>query len=149
MLGNIFNKNEEALNLIATLSKNFPRRDLNKNAPTCLIVASRREYEIGDLLVAGRSSFLSEIVERVGGVNIVKDDSDYIYLQSELLPELDPDIIIELHATEVAQEAVKNLWKKSFPKLRAKLKIISNENVLMPGSNIMESASLLKQAIQE
>ena len=149
MLGNTFNKNEEALDLVATLNKNFPNRGIDKNAPSCLIVASRKEYEIGGLLVAGRSSFLSELVERVGGANIVEDDSDYIYLQNELLLELDPDIIIELHPTEVSQEAIKNLWKERFPGLKARLKIISNEGVLMPGSNIMKSASLLKQAIQE
>lgn len=146
-LGNIFNKKKEAATIVESFNKNFPAKALGEGAPTCLIVASRRDHAISDLLVAGKKSFLSELLKRAGAKNIIQDNADYIYLQKELLFELNPDFIIELHANEVAEKYIKKLWNKAFPELTSQIKIISNSNILMPGASIIESAKLLKQAI--
>lgn len=67
------------------------KTDPGKTAKTGLILVGRRP-----LVAAGRSTFLSEMIELAGGKNIVEGKALYPHLNMETIIVKDPDFIIDL-----------------------------------------------------
>ncbi|MDE0586058.1 MAG: ABC transporter substrate-binding protein [Planctomycetota bacterium] len=150
-LGNTFDCQDRAASLIHTFNEQLTKLNPQHLSKPCLLVASRKNFDVADLLVAAQQSFLNELLVAAGGTNVVADDTDYVYLQEELLPELNPHIIFELHESE-AEERVLTIWQKSFASVDA----VSNNQVysifkaqsLMPGPNMIETARTMSEIIQ-
>lgn len=118
----------------------------------CLLVVSRKSFQVADLLVAANASFLSELLSAAGGRNVLDEDDNYIFLQEELLPQLNPQIIFELHAAEGNASAL-GIWQDSFAGIDAvkdhAVHNIFREQALMPSSSMIETARLMAQIIQQ
>ena len=77
--------------------------------------------------------------------------ANYVYLQEELLPELNPHIIFELHESETETRAL-TIWQKYFVNITAvgdnQVYNIFNPQALMPGPNMIETARTMSEIIQ-
>jgi iron complex transport system substrate-binding protein len=150
-LGDAFDCQDRAASLVKNFDEQLTKLNPNHLSKPCLLVASRKNFDVADLLVAARQSFLNELLVAAGGSNVVADDTDYVYLQEELLPELNPHIIFELHESEAATRAL-TVWQKSFENITAvgdnQVYSIFNPQALMPGPNMIETARIMSEIIQ-
>jgi iron complex transport system substrate-binding protein len=120
--------------------------------PRILFVVGRTPGTIGDLIVVGRGSYLSELIELAGGINVASDAAvQYPQFSFEEVIHRDPDIIIDMGHDEMVSEAakrkVKQLWQK-YPFLRAvkndKVFPISAEYFLTPGPRVGQAVRDLR-----
>jgi iron complex transport system substrate-binding protein len=150
-LGDAFDCQDRAASLVKNFDEQLTKLNPNHLSKPCLLVASRKNFDVADLLVAARQSFLNELLVAAGGSNVVADDTDYVYLQVELLPELNPHIIFELHESEAATRSL-TIWQKSFEDITAvgdnQVYSIFNPQALMPGPNMIETARIMSEIIQ-
>ena len=150
-LGDAFDCQDRAASLVKNFDEQLTKLNPNHLSKPCLLVASRKNFDVADLLVAARQSFLNELLVAAGGSNVVADDTDYVYLQEELLPELNPHIIFELHESEAATRSL-TIWQKSFEDITAvgdnQVYSIFNPQALMPGPNMIETARIMSEIIQ-
>ncbi len=121
------------------------------NPPRVLLVFSRRPAEASSIVVAGGSSFLSELLAFAGGVNAFPDTSrDYFDLNEESLIRAAPQVIIEFGTDEKTALAV---WRESFPMIPAvkdgRVLVISDMDALMPGPSMLETARSLAAALND
>ena len=150
-LGGAFDCQDAAVNLVQSFDEQLAKLNPNHLSKPCLLVASRKNFDVADLLVAAQQSFLNELLIAAGGINVVADDTDYVYLQEELLPELNPHIIFELHESEAATRAL-TIWQKSFASVDAvsdnQVYSIFEPQALMPGPNMIQTARIMSEIIQ-
>ena len=150
-LGAAFDCQDSAVNLVKKFDGQLTKLNPNNLSKPCLLVASRKNFDVADLLVAAQQSFLNELLAAAGGINVVTADTDYVYLQEELLPELNPHIIFELHESEAATRSL-TIWQKSFENITAvgdnQVYSIFNPQALMPGPNMIETARIMSEIIQ-
>jgi iron complex transport system substrate-binding protein len=150
-LGDAFNCSEKANSLINDFGQQLQALGDDEWRPRCLLVAGRKSNQVADLLVAAQQSFLTELLEAAGGINVLADDDDYIYLQEELLPELNPQIIFELHFAEASKPPL-DIWEMTFPHIDAvdngRIYNLFNPQVLMPGPNMVKTAQAMSDIIQ-
>lgn len=151
-LGQALQCTEQANHLLNSFDKSLDALGNSGEAVDCLLVVGRRNFQVADLLIAGKASFLSELLSAVGGRNVVNEESNYIFLQEELLPELNPKIIFELHAAEENASAL-DIWQDSFSGLDAvkghEVHSLFRAQALMPSSKMIETARLMSQIIQQ
>ena len=150
-LGDAFDCQDHAASLVKDFDEQLTKLNPNHLSKPCLLVASRKNFDVADLLVAARQSFLNELLVAAGGSNVVADDTDYVYLQEELLPELNPHIIFELHESETATRTL-TIWQKYFANIDAvsdnQVYSIFKPQALMPGPNMIETARIMSEIIQ-
>ena len=150
-LGAAFDCQDNAANLVKKFDGQLAKLNPNHLSKPCLLVASRKNFDVADLLVAAQQSFLNELLVAAGGTNVVAEDTDYVYLQEELLPELNPHIIFELHESETKTRAL-TIWQKYFGNITAvgdnQVYNIFNPQALMPGPNMIETARTMSEIIQ-
>lgn len=120
-------------------------------APRVLIVASRDDHSITRLLVAGRGSFLGELLEHAGGASLFAGhERDYFDLAEEDLLQLQPDVVLELSGTQSDAER-QALWADAFPELpasrNARVFAITADFVYLPGPRMLETVQLLRQKL--
>ena len=121
--------------------------------PRTLLVASRRPGEIGGLLVAGPSSFLSELLVVAGGSNVLPESTrDYIDLNEEQLLKLQPEYIVEFHPGGLAEgDDPLATWRSVFPRLPAvaagRVLVITGSDALMPGPSMPDTAAGIAAAL--
>jgi len=150
-LGDTFDCQNRAANFVQNFDQQLAKLNPNHLSKPCLLVASRKNFDVADLLVAAQQSFLNELLVAAGGINVVAEDTDYVYLQEELLPELNPHIIFELHDPEAAGNVLA-IWRTSFANINAvsnnQVYSIFNPQALMPGPNMIETARTMSEIIQ-
>ncbi len=124
------------------------RLKLGKPVPRVLI-----ELDSSPLVVAGKSSFLSEALERVGAANVYDDvPSAYPRPTFEDAVRRDPDFIIVFGMGKNMKnfERAKKDWGR-FPKLKAvrssNIRIVDGDTILRPSLRILEGLTLLERAI--
>jgi iron complex transport system substrate-binding protein len=85
--------------------------------PTVLFIVGRTPGSISGLIAVGRGSYLNELIDFAGGVNIFADAAvPYPQVGLEDIIHRDPDVIIDMGHAEMVSEsqkqAVKQLWQK-------------------------------------
>lgn len=119
--------------------------------PRVLIVASRDPDRITRLLVAGRGSYLGELLEHAGGHGLFADhERDYFDLAEESLLQLQPEVILELSGQQSDRER-QELWKEAFPEIPAaqhgRVYGLTEDFVYLPGPRMLETVRLLRERL--
>ncbi len=115
--------------------------------PRVLFVVGRIPGTVLDLSVAGRGSYLSELIALAGGESVFVDTAvPYPQVSLEEVIRRNPDVIIDMGHNEVLtaaqKEAVKQLWKKySFLSAVKHDKVfsISADYFVTPGPRVVEA----------
>jgi iron complex transport system substrate-binding protein len=142
---------EDSLNMYIGLSKELKRK------PTALFIVGRERGSLRGLNAAGKSTYLSEIWEKCGGLNAFGEvKSRYFTLNKEDLLKRPIDVILEFHPAwnlepnEIVME--KDLWD-FFSDLeayrKARIYIFNEDYFVIPGPRITQIATQFSKIIKE
>jgi iron complex transport system substrate-binding protein len=119
-----------------------------------LFVVGRTPGRIEDLIAAGSSSYLNEVMEIAGGRNVLGDAAiAYAKVSLEEVLSRDPDVIIDMGemaqtvgVTEEQKRAVASLWRR-YPNLKAvrtnKVFAVASDLFVVPGPRVADAARRL------
>jgi len=126
--------------------------------PRVLLVAGRSP-EAGaprDIWAIGRGSWLSDLLDLLGAVNVVGDLRPGLpALSREGVAALRPDWIVELWPssglprTPSALAADWRAWPELEAVRRGRVRVLADERLLVPGPRLVEGARLLRDALRE
>lgn len=125
--------------------------------PTVLLSAEREPGAIKTVFAMGHGTFVDELLELVGGRNVISDSKvRYPEVSLESLIARDPDMIIELcsddHMTASQRDALAGDWNR-IPGLRAvknhQVHVISANYLLVPGPRIVQTARTLRSILEK
>jgi iron complex transport system substrate-binding protein len=124
-------------------------------AATCFISVDRGAGTLTGLLTAGRGTFLTEMVTRVGGRNVFEDiPRRYPVVSKETLLARAPEVVLEFKpgadpgARQIA--ALTSDWQRlpGLPAVRAdRIHVIHHDDALLPGPRIAEVAREVSRAL--
>lgn len=127
--------------------------------PPRVLVVAGRSPEAGpprDLWAIGRGSWLSDLLELLGAVNVVGDLRPGLpALSREGVAALEPDWIVELWPssglprTPAALAADWQAWPELEAVRRGRVRVIADERLLVPGPRLVEGARLLQAALRD
>lgn len=113
----------------------------NKPAPRVLLTVSRNPERLGNILTTGRGTFLSEMIEIAGGVNVFGSlDMRYPEVSVESIITQQPDCIIELMPDmDVAadERKLRQQWAElsTIPAVRNhRIHFLTTDNALIPST---------------
>ena len=131
------------------------RPDPVPGKPRVLLSTGRPAGRLADLVVAGPGTFLDELLQRQGAVNVFADAPiRYPEVGMEEIVARAPDIVIELRADPVSPEVSRHLvddWN-ALPQVPAvregRVRVIAGEHVLIPGPRLPRFYRELRAALE-
>lgn len=140
-LGNVFGKMAEADAILREAFVQFDELEAASAGRTplrVLLLVSRRPDEASGLMAAGPGTFLSDLLELAGGVNVLADARQaYVDVNEESLIRLDPQAILEFWPEGAPAADPISLWRRSYPHLAAvregRVGAIVSPDSLIPG----------------
>jgi iron complex transport system substrate-binding protein len=133
------------LDAVRARTSRLPRR-------RTVFIAGRTPGRIEDLIAAGRSSHLNELIEIAGGENIFRDAvATYSKVSLEAFIARDPEVIIDMGemaettgVTEEQKRKVEALWAARMPQLaavkRKRVYAVASDIFVVPGPRIVDAA---------
>jgi iron complex transport system substrate-binding protein len=116
-----------------------------------VFVLGRAPGRIEDIVVAGRGSYLNDVLEVAGGDNLFRDSlGAYPKVTVEELIARNPDVIIDMGemaqtvgVTETQKRAVVELWKR-YPSITAvrenRVYAVASDIFVVPGPRVVDAA---------
>ena len=114
-LGQKFNKEKKASELISSMQKNFKKALLNIQKQSSQKPSVLVQIEEVPLMVAGKNTLINRAIVLAGGENAASKYTGYPKLQREVLLKLKPDIVI-LPETKGQEQKLKRMleaWEKN------------------------------------
>lgn len=142
--GKLCSSIQGGLDSVRQRTKGLPRRRV-------LFVVGRTPGRIEDLIAAGNSSYLNEVMEIAGGENVMADAAiAYAKVSLEEVLVRDPEVIVDMGemsrtvgVTEAEKRAVVALWKR-YPNLtalrRKRVFAVASDIFVVPGPRVIEAA---------
>jgi iron complex transport system substrate-binding protein len=133
---------EAGQRLVAELRSGIEPRLQASGSRTVLVVA-REPGRLADLTVVGSGTFLAELLERTGAVNVFRDlEQPYAQVGLEEILGRRPEVVIELQPDALDSVARARLiaeWQR-FPQIDAVtrdcVRVVSGSHVLLPGPRL-------------
>lgn len=122
-LGALLGRDDAAKNLVAEFRgrlSEIRKRVAGRGPPRVLLTVMRQPERLANILTVGRGTFLHEMIELAGGVNVFGDvEMPYPQVTGESIIAARPDVIIELFPeVEVSPElaeAMREQWRSLGP----------------------------------
>ncbi len=122
------------------------RRTADRPRPRVLLTVSRRPDRLANLLTTGRGTFLNEMLDIAGGINVFGHlDMAYPQVSLESIVARRPEVIIELMPEVTVTAALKrdmlNQWRTvgSFPAVNERrIFFLTDEHCLIPSLRYVE-----------
>src|SRR5688572_9272776 len=129
--------------------------------PRVLLIVGRRPGTLSDIVAVGRQAYLGELIDLVGGTNVLDDPAlpEYPRISLETVVRLRPDVIIDTgdmgeDAPERERQAVANraLWRAE-PLVSAsgirRIHAATADALVVPGPRVVEAAEWLRSLIHD
>lgn len=153
LIGKIINAETNADDLLKKINEGLQKiKNKTKNIKPIktLLIVNRRTDTLSGVFTIGKDSFLSQLLEISGGINIFTDlKINYSSVSIESIIKRNPEIIIEISISGAFSESVKNIMLKqwdAYPSIHAvkgkKIYFISDDFVLIPSSKIIQTTEL-------
>lgn len=116
-----------------------------------LVIMGRQPGRLGDLIAVGRGSYVHDLVELAGGVNVLGDPSlpEYPRISMETVIRLQPDLIVDAgDMGETVEEHVRRqpiterLWRQQ-ANVDAAVHAVTSDAFVVPGPRVVEAAETL------
>jgi iron complex transport system substrate-binding protein len=145
------NKAYELINKIK--SNLLTKKHKFKKKPDVFICLGRIPGSLRQISTAGSKSFISELINISGGINIFSDiDNNYVTVSKEEIKKRDPDIIIdvmpEVELNFEKKEKVKKIWQRLMPE-NQNIFILNQNYILIPGPRITKTSDLFKEVLRK
>ena len=124
-----------------------------------LVVVGRSPWSLTDLVAVGRGSYLHELVQVAGGVNVLDDPAlpSYPRISMETVIRLAPDVIVEAGdmgdtvAEHVRRQPItEGLWKQQSAVAAARtgaVHAVPSDAFVVPGPRMVEAAGTLRVVV--
>jgi iron complex transport system substrate-binding protein len=153
-LGEMLGKTEEAQKLTSYIKANlYEIQEKTKNAEkkSVLIVVGRNPGTLEDIYVIGTNNYINELIELVGGVNVVKNERNALKITKEAIYSFNPDVIIEINHLKKDREAeILAIWS-SLDQVEAvkdnQVYVLSSKVLLHPSQRIVDGAHTLSDIL--
>ena len=157
-LGSVFGKEERAQALIADIQKelNGIRKEVSGlPRPKVFLCVGRTPGGLSSIFTCSKTSFVSQVLDVAGGVNIFSDvPTAYPEISKESLMRQAPDIILEMRPSEEfspAQiERLVDEWSimRTLPAVRnKKVYVMTQDYLLVPGPRVGQAAKAIAKTI--
>ncbi|MBN1552383.1 ABC transporter substrate-binding protein [bacterium] len=158
VLGNKMDHEEKAGELVSSIRSEISELALSHGKkPRTIVVVGSTPGLLSNIYVAGKGSFINDLIEFTGGINVYADmNSAYVETSTEQIIARQPDIIIEclpgynLDPDDI--EARKQSWQKlgNFPAANhARIYILTDDFILIPGPRITVTAHYFADIITD
>jgi ABC-type hemin transport system substrate-binding protein len=127
--------------------------------PRVLLIVGRRPGTLSDIVAVGRKAYLGELIELVGGANVLDDPAlpEYPRISLETVIRSRPDVVIDTgdmgeDAPERARQAVANLALWRAEPLASGIRRIhaaTADALVVPGPRVVEAADWLHSLIHD
>jgi iron complex transport system substrate-binding protein len=129
--------------------------------PRVLLIVGRRPGTLSDIVAVGREAYLGELIELVGGTNVLDDPAlpEYPRISLETVVRLRPDVIIDTgdmgeDAPERERQAVANraLWRADALVSASGIRRIhaaTADALVVPGPRVVEAAEWLRGLVHD
>jgi iron complex transport system substrate-binding protein len=120
--------------------------------PKMLFVVGRRAGTLQDLVAVGTDSYLNQLIEIAGGVNVLQDADlpSYPRISLETAIRANPDFIIDtstpMMGSEQARAASEALWQEHQELAAVRthhLRVFNSDEFVVPGPRVAEVVELL------
>ncbi len=147
-VGQIIGREREAGTLLQKMREELARMEervgsLNERRRVYL------EVGINPLISVGENSFVGELIQRAGGVNILKGNDPYPIVNPERVVSQDPEVILLAHPASTREEVMMRLGWKGIAAIQEGRVVtdLDPDLILRPGPRIVEGVNLLFQKI--
>jgi iron complex transport system substrate-binding protein len=134
-------------------------RTAHANAPPVryLMILGHAEGALEQIYVVGPPTYLGELMEMVGGVNVVGGAlGRYPIVTREAIVAMNPDVVLERHlggrATDEQKERMIALWNQ-LPTLSAvrngRVRVLDDDHVTINGPDLVNTAWTLSAALHD
>ena len=148
-LGTRLDLNEQAKTIIEEFHDRLDAirsRNVGKHPPRVLLTVSRQPDRLANVLTTGKGTFLDQMIEIAGGVNVFGHlDMIYPQVSPEGMLAQQPEVIIELmpdlNLTAALKEQMGEQWKQlgSMPAVtKNRIYVLTDENGLIPSPRYVE-----------
>jgi len=142
ILGEKFNKDLLARQLVASIKdsiNNYIPKPIRGNRKKVLLIVGRAPGKIAQIYAAGKKTFVSEIAEKCGLQNIIKEEG-YIQVNAEFIYKSELDYIFEINAGIPGEniKEIKNEWKIFWNEkgIAVSTKVFNEDFMVIPGSRV-------------
>ncbi len=141
---------------IAAQRAEVTRAVAGRSRPRVLLLLGHSSDPRASFFAAGPGSFLGEMLEAAGGVNVLAGvGTPYPRVSVEEVIGRDPDVILEVVSppaeADQAAERARRLWS-AYPSLRAvrrgAIRVVVDDTILQPGPRVGEKIAVLAAALQ-
>jgi iron complex transport system substrate-binding protein len=142
---------EARLNAVRQKTAGLPK-------PKVLVIVGRRAGTLADFVAVGSDSYLNQLIEIAGGVNVLQQPSlpAYPRISLETVIRSNPDFIIDtstpMMGNDQARAATEVLWQehKELTAVRNHhLRVLNADEFVVPGPRVAEVVELLSGILHE
>ncbi len=134
------------------------RKQWSGTARSRVLVSVGRSMGTGsvqDIFVAGKSTWLNDLIEIAGGVNAMEDSGvQYPKLSAEGVMQINPDVIVELIPIDdsaiVSDDQILSQWQIASEVEAVKnrrIHVLRHKNIAQPGPGVVNIARIISQLI--
>jgi iron complex transport system substrate-binding protein len=148
-LGKMLDRDDAAEKLVGDFRSRLDAiraRTRNKTKPRVMLTVSRQPDRLANILTTGRGTFLDEMIDIAGGVNVFGDiDMIYPEVSAEAIIAKQPQVIIELipevKLTDELESRMREQWRRlgSIPAVTDdRVYFLTDDNGLIPSPRYVE-----------
>ncbi len=148
-LGRMLGLESRAIEIVKQMRKkvrSIRKRVAGRDKPRVFMTYARRPDRFANLLAAGPGTFLAEMIEIAGGVNVFADlDMRYPQVSLEAIMAKRPDVVIELvpevELTPALRRSMRAQWDSLGPIPAVKndrVYFLTDDNALIPSPRVVE-----------
>lgn len=154
-IGRFVGSAESARALRARMQSELDRiRSMQQGKRKVVFIVGRSPGRLEGIVAVGRGSYLNELIEIAGGVNVLADSSlSYPKLSLESMIRLQPDVIIDMGdmaetvgVTDEHKRAVEALWRTR-KDLKARIHAVASDIFVVPGPRMVDAARELQRLL--
>jgi len=158
--GKVLEREAEARQLTGEMREELEKlavEDSGKRAFKTLLTVGRDPGSLRELHVVGGGNFLHELLEKVGGVNVLGDqEREYFTVSKEILAQREPEVIIELYGEgEMTPEQRRRYlapWQgmNSLPAVKnERVYVVEETYAMLPGPRSVKIARRLAEIMED
>jgi iron complex transport system substrate-binding protein len=143
---------EARLNAVRQKNSGLPK-------PKVLFIVGRRAGTLADFVAVGSDSYLNQLIEIAGGINVLRRQSSlpaYPRISLETVIRSNPDFIIDtstpMMGNDQARTSTEALWQehKELTAVRNHhLRVLNADEFVVPGPRVAEVVELLSEILHE
>jgi iron complex transport system substrate-binding protein len=134
--------------------KSIAASTASKPKKRVVFIVGRNPGRLEGIIAVGKQSYLNELIDTAGGVNVFADSPiSYPKVSLESLIRMHPDLIVDMGdmaetagVTEQQKRSVEALWRTR-PEIKARVHAVADDIFVVPGPRMVDAALEFRRLI--